>query len=156
MTARWFSGNQTWPGHMETSLAQWLTSIQTYERQHPWCSLTKFRPTTPFALGMKATCQTYLLTTQAQNVAATVVTGTNVIPNRFSGMGSNEVYKTTSDEAWLEEMYPKLVAYHDWWLRNCDNNGNGVLEYGAARDKAHNTPEGVVLPWFRATNMKPS
>ncbi|MFA0411745.1 trehalase family glycosidase, partial [Vibrio splendidus] len=52
------------------------------------------------------------------------------------------VYKTTSDEAWLEEMYPKLVAYHDWWLRNRDNNGNGVPEYGAARDKAHNTPEG--------------
>ena len=32
-----------------------------------------------------------------------------------------------------------LVAYHDWWLRNRDHNGNGVPEYGATRDKAHNT-----------------
>jgi hypothetical protein len=32
----------------------------------------------------------------------------------------------TKDKAWLEEMYPKLVAYHDWWLRNRDHNGNGV------------------------------
>ena len=56
-----------------------------------------------------------------------------------------EVYKTTGDKAWLEEMYPKLVAYHNWWLRNRDNNGNGVPEYGAARDKAHNTPDGQML-----------
>jgi hypothetical protein len=29
-----------------------------------------------------------------------------------------EVYNVTKDKAWLAEMYPKLVAYHDWWLRN--------------------------------------
>ncbi|WP_434476414.1 MGH1-like glycoside hydrolase domain-containing protein, partial [Escherichia coli] len=29
-----------------------------------------------------------------------------------------EVYNVTQDKAWLAEMYPKLVAYHDWWLRN--------------------------------------
>ncbi|MDH8168530.1 alpha-glucosidase, partial [Klebsiella pneumoniae] len=43
------------------------------------------------------------------------------------------------------EMYPKLVAYHDWWLRNRDHNGNGVPEYGATRDKAHNTESGEML-----------
>lgn len=37
-----------------------------------------------------------------------------------------EVYNVTQDKAWLAEMYPKLVAYHDWWLRNRDHNGNGV------------------------------
>lgn len=42
-------------------------------------------------------------------------------------------------------MYPKLVAYHDWWLRNRDHNGNGVPEYGATRDKAHNTDSGEML-----------
>jgi putative isomerase len=42
-------------------------------------------------------------------------------------------------------MYPKLVAYHDWWLINRDHNGNGVPEYGATRDKAHNTPNGQML-----------
>ncbi|MCW1437900.1 alpha-glucosidase, partial [Citrobacter freundii] len=49
------------------------------------------------------------------------------------------------DKAWLAEMYPKLVAYHDWWLRNRDHNGNGVPEYGATRDKAHNTESGEML-----------
>ena len=54
-----------------------------------------------------------------------------------------EVYRVTGDKGWLAEMYPKLVAYHDWWLRNRDHNGNGVPEYGATRDKAHNTPTGA-------------
>ena len=56
-----------------------------------------------------------------------------------------EVYNVTKDKAWLAEMYPKLVAYHDWWLRNRDHNGNGVPEYGATRDKAHNTADGEML-----------
>lgn len=53
--------------------------------------------------------------------------------------------KPLSDKTWLAEMYPKLVAYHDWWLRNRDHNGNGVPEYGATRDKAHNTDNGEML-----------
>lgn len=56
-----------------------------------------------------------------------------------------EVYNVTQDKTWLAEMYPKLVAYHDWWLRNRDHNGNGVPEYGATRDKAHNTDNGEML-----------
>ena len=40
-------------------------------------------------------------------------------------------------KAWLEEMYPKLVAYHDWWKTNRDTNHNGIPEYGAAKDPAH-------------------
>lgn len=56
-----------------------------------------------------------------------------------------EVYNVTRDKARLAEMYPKLVAYHDWWLRNRDHNGNGVPEYGATRDKAHNTESGEML-----------
>lgn len=65
-----------------------------------------------------------------------------------------EVYNVTKDKAWLEEMYPKLVAYHDWWLRNRDHNGNGVPEYGATRDKAHNTADGAML--FTVKKGKPS
>ncbi|MGL6668369.1 alpha-glucosidase [Escherichia coli] len=56
-----------------------------------------------------------------------------------------EVYNVTQDKTWVAEMYPKLVAYHDWWLRNRDHNGNGVPEYGATRDKAHNTESGEML-----------
>ncbi|KII79767.1 alpha-glucosidase [Vibrio renipiscarius] len=40
-------------------------------------------------------------------------------------------------KAWLEEMYPKLVAYHDWWKNNRDTNHNGIPEYGAAKDPIH-------------------
>lgn len=40
-------------------------------------------------------------------------------------------------KAFLEEMYPKLVAYHDWWLRARDTNKNGIPEYGAAKDPVH-------------------
>ena len=30
-------------------------------------------------------------------------------------------------------------------LRSRDHNGNGVPEYGATRDKAHNTADGAML-----------
>lgn len=61
-----------------------------------------------------------------------------------------EIYHALRDEfnrpadaqAWIDEMYPKLVAYHDWWLTNRDHNGNGIPEYGAAVDPAHNTDDG--------------
>ena len=56
-----------------------------------------------------------------------------------------EVYTALKDEyhreadahAWLEEMYPKLVAYHQWWLNARDTNKNGIPEYGAAKDPVH-------------------
>ncbi|STL03404.1 glycosyl hydrolase [Escherichia coli] len=49
-------------------------------------------------------------------------TGTNVIPNpALAAWSVMEVYNVTQDKTWLAEMYPKLVAYHDWWLRNRDH-----------------------------------
>ena len=27
-------------------------------------------------------------------------------------------------------MYPKLVAYHNWWYKNRDIDKNGIAEYG--------------------------
>ncbi len=41
-------------------------------------------------------------------------------------------------------MYPKLVAFHDWWLRARDTNKNGIPEYGAAKDPIHTVFEGDV------------
>ncbi|MEL7287861.1 MAG: alpha-glucosidase, partial [Pseudomonadota bacterium] len=144
VTARWFSGNQTWP---------WDTWKQAYAMAHFNPDVAKDNIRAMFAYQIQADDpvrpwdEGYVPDLLAYNLS----------PER-GGDGGNwnerntkpslaawavmEVYKTTSDEAWLEEMYPKLVAYHDWWLRNRDNNGNGVPEYGAARDKAHNTPEG--------------
>ena len=64
-----------------------------------------------------------------------------------------EVYMALKDEhnrpaealAWLEEMYPKLVAYHDWWLNARDTNKNGIPEYGAAKDITHTIYESDVI-----------
>lgn len=47
------------------------------------------------------------------------------------------VYQQTGDKAFLAEMYPKLVAYHNWWYTNRDTDQNGVAEYGAMVDDAH-------------------
>lgn len=65
-----------------------------------------------------------------------------------------EVYNVTQDKTWLAEMYPKLVAYHNWWLRNRDHNGNGVPEYGATRDKTHNTENGEMLFTVKKDNKE--
>ena len=47
------------------------------------------------------------------------------------------VYKQTGDTSFLEEMYPKLVAYHKWWYENRDHDKNGIAEYGAMVHNAH-------------------
>lgn len=147
VTGRWFSGNQTWP---------WDTWKQAYAMAHfnPDVAKDNIRavfawqipandPVRPWDAGFVPDLLAY-----------------NKSPER-GGDGSNwnerntkpslaawsvmEVYKTTEDKAWFEEMYPHLVAYHDWWLRNRDHNHNGVPEYGATRDKAHNTPNGEMI-----------
>ncbi|MGH3240481.1 MAG: MGH1-like glycoside hydrolase domain-containing protein [Spirillospora sp.] len=52
-----------------------------------------------------------------------------------------EVYRRSGDVRFLREMYPKLVAYHDWWYRNRDHDGDGLAEYGATVDPANDGPE---------------
>lgn len=47
------------------------------------------------------------------------------------------VYQKTHDIDFLKEMYPKLVAYHNWWYTNRDVDKNGVAEYGGMVDDAH-------------------
>lgn len=47
------------------------------------------------------------------------------------------VYEETEDKAFLKEMYPKLVEYHNWWYTNRDHNQNGVAEYGGMVHDAH-------------------
>uniref|UniRef100_UPI0035685AD9 MGH1-like glycoside hydrolase domain-containing protein n=1 Tax=Ancylomarina sp. TaxID=1970196 RepID=UPI0035685AD9 len=42
-----------------------------------------------------------------------------------------EIYKATSDLAFVKEMYPKLVKYHEWWYQYRDNDQNGLCEYGS-------------------------
>jgi putative isomerase len=147
VTARWFSGNQTWP---------WDTWKQAYAMAHFNPEVAKDNIRAMFAYQIKA--DDAVRPWDAGFIPDLLAYNTN--PER-GGDGGNwserntkpslaawavmEVYKTTNDKAWLEEMYPQLVAYHDWWLRNRDNNGNGVPEYGATRDKVHNTDNGDML-----------
>ena len=147
VTARWFSGNQSWP---------WDTWKQAYAMAHFNPEVAKDNIRAMFAYQIQA--DDTVRPWDAGFIPDLLAYNTS--PER-GGDGGNwnerntkpslaawavmEVYKTTDDKAWLEEMYPKLVAYHDWWLRNRDNNGNGVPEYGASRDKAHNTDNGDML-----------
>ena len=48
-----------------------------------------------------------------------------------------EIYLQSQDLSFVKQMYPKLVAYHAWWYRNRDHNGNGLAEYGANVHPAH-------------------
>ncbi|OPH55261.1 alpha-glucosidase [Vibrio campbellii] len=144
VTARWFSGNQTWP---------WDTWKQAYAMAHfnPDVAKDNIRamvayqiqaddPVRPWDEGYVPDLLAYNLSPERGGDGGNW-NERNTKPS-LAAWAVMEVYKTTGDKAWIEEMYPKLVAYHNWWLRNRDNNGNGVPEYGAAVDKAHNTPEG--------------
>ncbi|MCD2424805.1 hypothetical protein LQ567_18630 [Niabella pedocola] len=42
-----------------------------------------------------------------------------------------EVYGRSADKKFIQELYPKLVAYHTWWYRNRDHDQNGLCEYGS-------------------------
>jgi len=53
-----------------------------------------------------------------------------------------EIYKQSNDRAWLQEMRPKLEAYHCWWYRNRDYDHNGLAEYGATAHPLHNDSDG--------------
>lgn len=55
----------------------------------------------------------------------------------LAAWGVWKVYQEGGDKAFLEEMYPKLTAYHDWWYTNRDTDQNGVAEYGGMVDNAH-------------------
>ncbi|ACU70947.1 glycoside hydrolase family 37 [Catenulispora acidiphila DSM 44928] len=51
------------------------------------------------------------------------------------------VYQQSGDVSFLKEMYPKLVAYHDWWYRTRDHADDGLAEYGSTVDPQNATAE---------------
>ncbi|ELX11313.1 glycosidases superfamily protein [Janthinobacterium sp. HH01] len=65
-----------------------------------------------------------------------------------------EIYRHSHDRAWLQEMQPKLVAYHRWWYRNRDHDHNGLAEYGATVHPLHNDAAGQLR--FRVKPLSPA
>ncbi len=147
VTARWFSGNQTWP---------WDTWKQAYAMAHfnPQVAkdniravfayqITKDDPVRPWDAGFVPDLIAYNQSPERGGDGGNW-SERNTKPS-LAAWAVWEVYKTTGDKSWIKEMYPKLVAYHNWWLTNRDHNHNGVPEYGASRDKVHNTKDGKML-----------
>ncbi|MFJ4876844.1 MGH1-like glycoside hydrolase domain-containing protein [Streptomyces sp. NPDC088745] len=56
-----------------------------------------------------------------------------------------EVYAKSGDRSFLRELYPKLVAYQEWWYRTRDHDGNGLAEYGATVDPGNDSPTARLL-----------
>lgn len=53
-----------------------------------------------------------------------------------------EIDRQAPDRAWLEALYPRLLAYHRWWYRNRDSDQDGLVEFGATRHPAHEDEQG--------------
>jgi len=56
-----------------------------------------------------------------------------------------EIYKKHDDKLFVEEIYPKLIAYHNWWYKNRDFNKNGIIEYGATVHPLNITDKDKIL-----------
>ena len=56
-----------------------------------------------------------------------------------------EVYNVTKNKACSKRCIQSWLHITTGGCENRDHNGNGVPEYGATRDKAHNTDSGEML-----------
>ncbi len=43
----------------------------------------------------------------------------------------DKIYENTADRDFLAEIYPQLIAYHNWWYTKRDYNKNGICEFGS-------------------------
>lgn len=55
----------------------------------------------------------------------------------IAGWGTYMVYQRTKDKAFIKEMLPKLMKYHEWRYKYRDHDGNGLCEYGGIDDKVY-------------------
>ena len=58
----------------------------------------------------------------------------NTVHRSMPPVGALCVWKMNQrhpDKAFVVEVYPKLVRWHDWWVKARDGNHNGLLEWGS-------------------------
>jgi putative isomerase len=48
-----------------------------------------------------------------------------------ASLGLWKAYLKTGERGFVEQYYDRLVRYHNWWRRNRDGNGDGLLEWGS-------------------------
>ena len=63
-----------------------------------------------------------------------------------------QVYLDSRDINFIQEMFPKLQHYHQWWYKNRDHNQNGLVEYGATKHRFHNDKNGNISFKVRYVN----
>lgn len=162
VTARWFSGANTWP---------WDTWKHAYALAHfnPDVGMDNIRtvfqgqiqaddPIRPQDEGYLLDVLTYTWPESRGGAGSENWNERNTKPS-LAAWAVMEIYhalvtehdRAADAQAWIDEMYPQLVAYHDWWLSNRDHNGNGIPEYGAAVDPAHNTSDGKMYVWVQTS-----
>ncbi|MBQ4851321.1 alpha-glucosidase [Pseudoalteromonas sp. MMG012] len=139
VTARWFSGNLTWPWDswkQAYAMSQFAPDIAksninaVFEYQ-----ITENDPIRSYDVGFIPDLIAYNKSAERGGDG-----GNWNERNTKPSLASWAVYKTyqhTKDKQWLTSLYPKLKAYRSWWLNNRDHNKNGIPEYGATLDAAH-------------------
>ncbi len=50
----------------------------------------------------------------------------------------NEIYKISKDISFLKKIYPKIIAYNEWWNNNRSLNKDCILQYGGTVDEQNN------------------
>lgn len=181
VTAPYFSGNMTWPwdtwkqayamAHFNPDVAMenirtvFQYQIQADDVVRPWDKgfildvVTYNMPKERWDTMSAEYKETYPLATNGLNWNER-----NTKPS-LAAWSVMEVYNALMTEherpedakVWLEEMYPKLVAYHDWWKNNRDANHNGIPEYGATKDPIHTIMgEDIGSSDYLGTNSKDS
>jgi putative isomerase len=147
VTARWFSGNQTWPWDSYKQAVA-LASFNPILAQQNLNAVFEHQITAndavrPWDAGFIPDVVAYNRSPE-RGGDGTNWNERNTKPS-LAAWAVWHVYQATQDKTWLATMYPKLLAYRQWWLTNRDHNNNGVPEYGATVDKAHNTGAGELL-----------
>lgn len=162
VTAPWFSGNLTWPwdtwkqayamAHFNPDVAMdnirtvFQFQIQDDDVLRPWDKGYLLD-----VVGYNLSSERYNAMAEAgfdmSGLSGSGVSNWNERNTKpsLASWAVWEVYTALRDEhnrgeeaqAWLEEMYPKLTAYHDWWLNARDTNRNGIPEYGGTKDPVH-------------------
>lgn len=49
----------------------------------------------------------------------------------LAGWAIENIFLETGDRDFVRELYPKLKAYHEFWYRDRDHDGDGLCEYGS-------------------------